>query len=61
MVRKTLFQCPECSLHYKDQTLAQRCEAFCSKYHACSLEIIRHSIEHQEFLSRQSKESDNEG
>jgi hypothetical protein len=41
----TLYQCPVCGLHYKEEETAKDCEAFCSQHNACSLEIIQHSIE----------------
>ena len=43
MVNK-LYQCKECKLYYKDKELAKKCEDFCKKYHACSLEITKHAV-----------------
>lgn len=47
------FMCPECGLHYRDEKLAKRCEAFCKKHKACSMEIAKHSLE-----SKSKKASD---
>lgn len=52
-----VYQCPECKLHYDSEALAKKCQAFCERFHACSFEIIRSSVE-----SRQQKvEVGNEG
>lgn len=40
-----LYQCPECGLHYRDKAMAGKCEAFCKKYKACSMEIAPHAVE----------------
>jgi hypothetical protein len=39
------YQCPECGLHYREEVIAKKCEKFCKKYRACSLEITKLSIE----------------
>jgi len=36
--------CGDCGLGYATRDLAERCEAHCTTYHACSLEITRHAI-----------------
>jgi len=36
--------CNECKLIYNNQDLAQQCEAYCKKFHACNLEITKHAI-----------------
>jgi hypothetical protein len=51
-----LYQCPVCKLHYHDKSLAKQCEAFCRKFHGCSLEITQQSIEHQQFLAQRKKD-----
>ena len=38
------FQCEECNFVYKDRKIAEECEAYCKKNHACSTEITRHAI-----------------
>ena len=40
-----LYQCPECGLHYEDETVAKQCEAFCKEHNGCSLEITQLSVE----------------
>lgn len=42
-----IYQCPECGLHYLDKALAKKCENFCKKNKACSLELAKHSTEAQ--------------
>lgn len=46
-MKKQLFQCPECGLHYDNKQIAKQCEVFCKDYKGCSLEITQHSIEAQ--------------
>jgi len=41
---KVLFICEECGLAYEDESWAEKCEDFCSKHHACSIEITRHAV-----------------
>lgn len=43
-----LYQCPECGLHYEDQEIAKRCEAFCKEHKACNLEITQYSVENKQ-------------
>ena len=47
MVRKNnnLFECESCGLKYKEKEIAEKCEVFCNKYNACSLEIIKHAVQ----------------
>jgi len=40
-----LYQCPECGLHYTSKAVAKKCEAWCSKYKSCNLEITKLSEE----------------
>ena len=44
MIKNKLYQCKECKLYYKTKELAKKCEDFCNKYHACSLEITKHAV-----------------
>ncbi|MDP3742501.1 MAG: hypothetical protein Q8R15_04250 [Candidatus Micrarchaeota archaeon] len=39
-----LYKCSECGLKYREKETAKKCEAFCKKYNACSLEIIKHAV-----------------
>ncbi len=41
----TYYSCEECNLIYKEREWAEKCEAFCIKYHMCSLEITKHVIQ----------------
>lgn len=38
------FLCEECKLCYKDENTAKKCENFCTKNHACSIEITKHAV-----------------
>ena len=42
---KKLSKCPECGLHYEDETRAKECEAWCREHRSCNLEIISHAVE----------------
>jgi hypothetical protein len=37
--------CEICGLMYKEKIWAEKCENFCSKHHACSLEIASHAVQ----------------
>jgi|YelNatPaOPRAMG01_1025707.scaffolds.fasta_scaffold01767_17 hypothetical protein len=41
---KKIFICEKCGLGYLTIELAEECEAYCSKNHACSLKIIKNAI-----------------
>jgi len=41
---KLHFKCNECDFVYKNRNLADKCEKYCEKYHACSTEITKHAI-----------------
>ncbi|MBI4452235.1 hypothetical protein HY637_02300 [Candidatus Woesearchaeota archaeon] len=43
--RKLYFRCDECSFLYENKNLAEKCEEYCKKYHACSTEITKHAID----------------
>jgi hypothetical protein len=38
------FACEECGFVYKDKKTAEKCQRYCSKHHACSLEITLHAV-----------------
>ncbi len=40
---KTLYQCEECEMLYREKEWAQKCEAWCKEYKSCNLEIIAHA------------------
>jgi hypothetical protein len=40
-----LYQCPECGLHYRDIAATKKCQAWCTKYKSCNLEIAKLSGE----------------
>ncbi|MCH7850508.1 MAG: hypothetical protein IH845_02590 [Nanoarchaeota archaeon] len=42
---KTYYQCEVCLFYYKTRKLAQECEDFCNKYHACSTELTKHAVQ----------------
>jgi hypothetical protein len=42
---KELFVCEACDLLYEEKTWAEKCENYCTKNNACSLEITSHSTE----------------
>jgi len=45
---KTYYMCEACNMYYETKKLAQECEDFCNKYHACSTEITKNAVEIQE-------------
>lgn len=48
MSKNKLYQCPECGLHYRDAATANQCQAWCSKYKSCNLDIAKSSVEAQQ-------------
>jgi len=42
------WKCNDCGLHYESKELAESCQAFCTKHGACSMEIIKQSIEQRQ-------------
>jgi hypothetical protein len=40
-----LYICEVCSLTYEERSWAEKCQDFCTKHSACSLEITRHAIQ----------------
>jgi len=41
---RRLYACEECGLFYEERAWAERCEKYCSRHHACSLEITSHAV-----------------
>ena len=41
---KQIYVCEVCNLAYKDKRLAEECQAWCSQYNSCNLEITKSSI-----------------
>ena len=41
---KKYYQCEICLFYYETRELAQECEDFCNKHHACSIEITKHAV-----------------
>jgi hypothetical protein len=50
MVKKSIkngrqvFLCEVCGLGYLEESMAQKCQEWCSTRHSCSLEIIKHAV-----------------
>lgn len=42
---ETLYACPVCGFHYRDEATAKKCEAWCKEHGACSNEITALSVE----------------
>lgn len=40
----TLYVCERCRIRYRERTWAEKCEDFCSRYNACSIEIVKHAV-----------------
>lgn len=45
---ETLYVCERCGLRYREKTWAEKCEDFCSRYNACSIEIVKHAVKNKE-------------
>lgn len=41
---KKVFACSECGFVYVDKSTAEKCEAYCKKFGACSLEITKNAV-----------------
>jgi hypothetical protein len=41
---KKIFICEKCGLGYENESIANKCEEYCSKHKGCSLEIIKEAI-----------------
>jgi hypothetical protein len=46
-MKNKLYKCPECGLHYADKATAEQCQAWCSQYNSCNLDITKQSVEAQ--------------
>jgi hypothetical protein len=46
---ESFYICEECGLAYREKIWAEKCERFCSKHHACSLEITSHAAQKGEY------------
>jgi hypothetical protein len=46
MVKKqeSLFLCEACGLGYREKSIAQKCEDWCTARHSCNLEIIKNAV-----------------
>jgi hypothetical protein len=42
---KLYHTCEVCGLHYEEKLWARKCEDYCTKHNACSIEITSHAIE----------------
>jgi hypothetical protein len=42
--KEEYFMCEACNLYFRTQKLAQKCEQFCNKYKACSIEITKYRV-----------------
>lgn len=47
MSDKKIYECPACGLHYYDEEIVNKCEAWCTQNKSCNLEFIEHSLESQ--------------
>lgn len=47
MSEQQVYQCPECGMHYREESWAQACEDFCRRNKACSLDITKHAVENE--------------
>lgn len=56
ITNEVIFQCSDCGLHYKDAKIARKCEAYCKKHKACSMEVTKHSIERLRSILKSSKD-----
>jgi len=45
---KTYYQCEICKFYYKTREWAEKCEEFCDKHKACSIEITKHAVNPKE-------------
>ena len=47
-IKSKKYECSACGLHYEDENVSKRCEAWCIETKSCNLEITKHSIEAQQ-------------
>jgi len=38
----TYYVCEACGFGYREREWAEKCQAWCEKYHSCNLEIMQH-------------------
>ncbi len=41
--QSSLYECPECTLKYREKKWAKACETWCREHKSCNLEIIAHA------------------
>ena len=41
---KKYYMCEICKFYYNEKKWAEKCENFCKKYNACSIEITGHAV-----------------
>ncbi|MBI4009729.1 MAG: hypothetical protein HY361_00845 [Candidatus Aenigmarchaeota archaeon] len=41
---RKVYKCSICGFGYTDNAIAKKCEDFCKKHGACSLEITKHAV-----------------
>ncbi len=41
---RIVYKCLKCGWMYEDKKWAEKCEDYCKKHNACSLEITKHAI-----------------
>ena len=42
------FKCDDCGLLYRNEKIARKCEAHCTKYHSCNIQITKYAINKHE-------------
>ena len=45
---RTLHKCEECGLKYESKEIAEKCQAWCSEYKSCNLDIIKNAVKDSE-------------
>ncbi|MBS3126690.1 hypothetical protein J4228_00835 [Candidatus Woesearchaeota archaeon] len=40
----TFYLCPQCNMKYAEKSTAEKCEAWCKKYHSCNINIIKYAV-----------------
>lgn len=43
-----LYQCEECKLKYRDQAIAEKCQAWCKAHASCNLDFIKYAVQENE-------------
>jgi len=41
---KIYFACEECGFKYEEGEWAEKCQAWCSEYQSCNMEITQHAV-----------------